>query len=479
MLEKIINSIFGNKVLETNKADAAIQRSSPEKIRQSRVESICHIIEIKVKKLREESQKGPLIHLRYLALKGFFDDKAMMREFLFATRTHVINFEDFDRLEAIKDDQKEWNRRWNSIESWEKSIKTSINIFFDLIIEKSLEIKQRGSICEGIKYGLELLAVEELFEERDVVGKNIDKEDWKKSRYGTCGVACIDDVECRIQIDRILREKLGEKKDSYEYDKVPTLNIFLETINPIYEKKRQSILAKQEDPEENLDRFRPQKGYWVNIERLIPKFEEARNFTIIYRPKGQVIQHALKVFDIQGNIIFAQDLCTGKDKIDVRKHNIKDLLAHSDDLCVVSEDIELTKEELSAITLTTDYTPSAQKTVDINEGMGKNRAHFKMKIEAIEKNCSAFLSYSNELVSVMVLCNFENGAYQNCYQFDQLLHDYFQNKVEHSAIRSKFTDGSDNIIISASRGIKDRYFAFEEELSDEEKSNTKMIVDYL
>lgn len=456
-IRRFLSGIFGRKTL------------SLEEIRKSRIKLI---VENKIEELRRKGESGPITHLRYLALNDFYKDRWAMKKFIFANGLYFVNLKDVENIGKVKEEERPLVH--NRIDSWERSIDNTMEVFFKLIEQRVSELRARGSTEEGVVCGLEFLALEELFEENELIRKKIKKRYWKKARYANCMIACIEDLESRVQVDKILRKKLGQRTGSYVYKTLPNLDLFVDVLNRVYEQKRKSLLAKGQ--EKQLREFRTQKAYKVNIERLIYNYKKAENFMIIYKPNNQIIYHALKVLEIENDMIIAQDLYTGIDKSDIRKHRVADLIAKGEEIFVVMDSDELTKEELSTITLSTDEISGVEKIVTLNDFL-EEWVYFKIKIEKLKEHCQFFLSESESLNVVMVFYDFKNGTYQYIVPFNELIHEYIYKKAQRSVVLSKFIEGSQmKLLLGAPREIKGKYFKEEKELSEEERKSIKVVI---
>jgi len=442
-----------------------------EKIRKSKAGLFQRVVEKKIEELNKNGESGPRAHLRYLALKDLCRDRDVMKEFIFTNGLYFTNNVDIENLANLKEVERAAGEK--NIENWERSLNNTMEAFSKLIERKVSELRARGSIDDGVACGLEFLALEELFEENEIADKNIKKEDWKKAGYANCTVACIEDLESRIQVDRALRKELGQKAGSYEYKTCPKLNLFLDVLNRVYEQKRKSLLAQGQ--KEQLREFGIQEAYKVNIERIIYNYKKAQNFMVVYHPRNQALGHALKVLDIENDIVIAQDLYTGLDKSDIRKHRIADLVSEGDEIFVVMDDDVLTEEELSTIILSTEEIPTVEKIVTLSDFL-ENWIYFKIKIEKLRERCQIFLLESESLDLAMVLCDFKDGAYQYTFSFNKLIHDYIYKNAQRSVLLSKFTEGSDEIIVGVPPSLKEKYFKEERGLTKEERKGIKMVI---
>ncbi len=128
------------------------------------------IFEKKVEELRVKGERGPIAHIRYLAIKEFYGDKAAMRRFLFSNGFYIVRRKDVENLKKIKDKEKE-KIVWRKMDTWGESLTEAMNAFFNLIEEKVLDLKRRGSIDADEPWGLRFLAAEEFIEKMNALRK--------------------------------------------------------------------------------------------------------------------------------------------------------------------------------------------------------------------------------------------------------------------------------------------------------------------
>ncbi len=460
LIKWFLNMVFGRKNL-----------SPLEKIRKSKVELFQRVVEKKIEELNKNGESGPRAHLRYLALKDFYRDREAMKEFIFINGLYFTNNVDIENLANFKEAEKAAGEK--NIENWERSLNNTMEAFSKLIERKVSELRARGSIDDGVACGLEFLALEELFEENEIADKNIKKEDWKKAGYANCTVACIEDLESRIQVGRTLRKELGQKAGSYEYKTCPKLNLFLDVLNRVYEQKRKSLLAQGQ--KEQLREFGIQEAYKVNIERIIYNYKKAQNFMVVYHPRNQALGHALKVLDIENDIVIAQDLYTGLDKSDIRKHRIADLVSEGDEIFVVMDDDVLTEEELSTIILSTEEIPTVERIVNVKD-IFANSIIFTVKYEKLQELYDVLMSDRESLTMVNLFSGFRDGIWHGIYSLENFLSFFILNSINKELVLPKFTDGRDEFIICSSKSFKEKYFKEESELSEEKKKSMKMAI---
>ncbi len=438
---------------------------------------VCSIVEKKAEVLREKGEKGPIAHLRYLALKELYSDKAAMKRFLFINGFYIVSRADVERLNKIED-KEEKMAIWKKMDTWEKGLSEAMDGFFDLIGKRAADLSR--SMDEDDPYGLRFLALEELIEERECAQKNIRKEDWKRSRFANCTVACIEDVECRIEVDKLLREEFNQKGSSYSkssvggwsshvYDKTPDLLLITKALNSAYKKKRRALIAMGNN--DGLRRFRMQEAYHVNIERLIYNYKLKENFTIIYTPYGQTVSHALKVLMIEDGIVLAQDLYTGEDKFDIRRHKIADLMKDGQEITVIMDSDELTEEELSTIVLDQGpyNEPEIERVVDLNYASCGD-IYFRVKGEKLKSGSYSF--FLKKYIRAYILAGFRDGAYHGVMPVDTFLYNYAHKNIKHDPILYE----SAELIIQSAKEIKEEYFKEAEELSDEERKAIKTVI---
>ncbi len=294
-------------------------------------------------------------------------------------------------------------------------------------------------------------------------------------------MACIEDIECRVEVDKLLRRELSERGNLFDktpieelgspyiYDKSPTLVLIEDILNRAYKKKRKALVARGNNNE--LYRFRTQKSYWVNIENIIERYKEKENFIIVYKPCGSKCKHALKVLMVEGDTILAQDLCTGQDKIDIRRHRVVDLTREGQDVVMIMDSDELTEEELSAIVLdqNTYSRPEVEKVVDLNYASSGD-IYFRVKSEKLKSGPRPFLS--EKYSRAYILADFRNGAYHGIMLVDRFINNYTHQETGHDPA---FYESSE-LIIQASKEFKEKYFKQELELTAEERKTIKTVI---
>ncbi len=426
---------------------------------------IYEMFERKVEELRQRGEKGPLAHLRYLALKELYEDRTTMKI-------------PFSRL----------------------------------IEERARALRGKGSTDEDEPWGLRFLSVEEIIEESECARLNIRKGDWVKSRFANCLVGCVEDIECRVEMDRLIRKEIKLKgnsfasgslktsENSYVYDIIPTLDVLLDALNSAYRKKRKALVIASGN-NAKLHRFRTQKACRVNIENLIERYKEKDNFTVVYKPYDSIISHALKVLMVEKGIILAQDLCTGKDKFDIQKHRIVDLIEEKQEVVVIMDDNELAEEELKTIVL--DETPLKDEfaeAVDLNYFLS-NHVYFRLKISKLIDSPYFHLIIARDADDARILSEYKNGIFSKLIDssYFHLMRDAddacilseYKNGIYHGQIpiarfiKRYITNddiqgmglwGADEVIIEASKELKDKYFKEEKEFTMEEKKAIKIAI---
>ncbi len=460
LIKWFLNTVFGRKNL-----------SPLEKIRKSKVELLQRVVEKKIEELSKNGERGPRAHLRYLALKDLYRDREAMKRFIFDSRSYLVDLKDVENIGKVKEEERPLVH--NRMDSWERSLDNTMEAFSKLIERKVSELKIRGSIDDGVVYGLEFLALEELFEENELVNRNIKKEDWKKARYANCLVACIEDLESRIKVDKILRKELGQETGSYVYKTYPKLNLSLDVLNRVYGQKRKSLLAQGQ--EDQLRKFGIQEAYRVNIEKIIYNYKKAKNFMLLYHPSNQTLGHVLKVLDIEDDIVIAQDLHTGMDKSNIKKYRVADLIAEGEEIFVVMDDDVLTKEELSTIILSTEEIPTVEKIVNVKD-VFSNSIIFTTKYEKLQELHDILMSDREALAIVILLSSFSDGIWHNIYSLEEFLRSFILNRVNKEQVLPEFTDGVDEFIICSSKSFKEKYFKEDSELPEDKKKSMKMAI---
>ncbi|MCK4307732.1 hypothetical protein KAW50_05855 [candidate division WOR-3 bacterium] len=456
----MINKIFGRR--KVNK-------------RLSLIRFIQQVIEDKVMELKKKGESGPRAHLWFLAIKELYTDKKPK-----------------DRLSYLVS---------------KGYMKNLIEQSDGLIEEKLEELRRRGVKDGGVIGGLQFLAIEELCEEKEIALGRIKEEELVRAKHGNCMVAaCIDDLECKIQTDKILRKEAHKQTGRY----LTNYNLFRDALNQVYDQKRKDLLHKSKS-EVGIN-FPFQRGYKLDTERVINLYKTTENFAIIYFPSLQSIYHALKVIDVDAGYVIAEHL-DEISEISLGKARIQDLISKNEEIIVVMDEgpsRELTEGELSDLSIPLheasllmpellELEPEYESTVrldlfigTVNEEIEKRKKElleegkweeldkledtktiFKVKLEKFKN-----FYFSEVMYYTMILYKSRLGEYYNFLFFLGLDDEYAYGPKNRKVPLSYCIDESEEFFLVTPRRIKEKYFKEEKELSEEYMRTMDMVYKY-